>query len=98
MKTVTNYQLGSQLTVKKNAVKFKAGDYVGSRLRGEHANGIVLEVPSEDQLKLRLYHDGKVETGTFDADYFYIIKGVDESDSEQFERHVNYQELTRGEE
>lgn len=86
-----NYHRGAQHTVTRNVVRFLPGDLVGSRLSHETFGGIVTEVHGMDAISIR--HAGKVET--FDSDYFYIIKGVDETDDERFHRATRYEELTR---
>ena len=90
--TRSNLRLGVQQTVGRNVVTFKVGDFVGSRLRSEHITGIVTAVQGMDYLSIRI-QSGEVET--FDSDYFYIIKGVDETEKEQFQRQISHRELTR---
>lgn len=93
--TVSNLSQGVQRTVTRNVVNFKVGDYVGSRLRTEHIRGIVTGVQGMDYLTIRTHTGAVLTEVTLDADYFYIIKGVDENDNEHFHRHINHQELTR---
>jgi len=90
-RTVSNLSLGVQRSVSRNAVTFKVGDFVGARLRTEHHTGVVTAVQG-DMITLGSSNQGN---GTYDADYFYIIKGVDETDAEVFARRMAHHELTR---
>lgn len=90
-RTVSNLMVGSQRTVSRNQVTFKVGDFVGARLRNEHHTGVVTAVQG-DMITIGHSNQGN---GTFDADYFYIIKGIDETDSEAFQRRLAHHELTR---
>jgi hypothetical protein len=90
-RTVSNLSLGVQRTVGRNVVTFKVGDFVGARLRSEHHTGVVTAVQG-DMITIGRSNQGN---GTYDADYFYIIKGVDETDSENFHRRLAHHELTR---
>lgn len=90
-RTVSNLSLGAQRSVGRNVVTFKVGDFVGARLRGEHHTGVVTAVQG-DLITIGRSNQGN---GTYDADYFYIIKGVDETDSEAFQRRLAHHELTR---
>jgi hypothetical protein len=90
-RTVSNLSMGVQRTVGRNVVTFKVGDFVGSRLRGDYHTGVVTAVQG-DYITIGWSNQGN---GTFDADYFYIIKGVDETDSEVFHRRLAHHELTR---
>ena len=90
-RTVSNLSLGTQRTVGRNAVTFKVGDLVGARLRSEYHTGVVTAVHG-DMITLGSSNQGN---GTYDADYFYIIRGVDETDAEAFGRRINHRELTR---
>lgn len=92
-RTVSNLMLGAQRTVGRNQVTFKVGDFVGARLRSEHHTGVVTAVsPGGDLITIGSSNQGN---GTYDADYFYIIKGVDETDTEVFHRRLAHHELTR---
>lgn len=92
--TVSNLSMGVQRTVGRNVVTFKVGDFVGSRLRGEHITGVVTAVQGMDYITLeRTCQHG--ENGTYDSNYFYIIRGIDETDAEVFSRRINHRELTR---
>ena len=90
-RTVSNLMMGAQRTVSRNFVTFKVGDLVNARLRGEWHLGVVTAVQG-DMITIGNSNQGN---GTYDADYFYIIKGVDESDSEAFHRRLAHHELTR---
>lgn len=91
-RTVSNLMMGAQRTVGRNVVTFKVGDLVGARLRGQHHTGVVTAVQGMDYITIGRSNQGN---GTYDADYFYIIKGVDETDAEYSQRHLAYHELTR---
>jgi uncharacterized protein YijF (DUF1287 family) len=90
-RTVSNLSIGVQRSVGRNVVTFKVGDFVGARLRSEHHTGVVTAVQG-DTITIGSSNQGN---GTYDADYFYIIKGVDETDSEVFHRRLAHHELTR---
>jgi hypothetical protein len=90
-RTVSNLSLGVQRTVGRNVVTFKVGDFVGARLRSEHHTGVVTAVQG-DMITIGRSNQGN---GTYDADYFYIIRGIDETDSENFHRRMAHHELTR---
>jgi uncharacterized protein YijF (DUF1287 family) len=90
-RTVSNLSLGVQRTVGRNIVTFKVGDFVGARLRSEHHTGVVTAVQG-DMITIGRSNQGN---GTYDADYFYIIRGIDETDSENFHRRMAHHELTR---
>lgn len=89
--TVSNLSMGNQRTVGRNIVTFKVGDLVNARLRGEWHFGVVTAVQG-DMITLGSSNQGN---GTYDADYFYIIRGVDETDAEVAARRMAYRELTR---
>lgn len=90
-RTVSNLSIGVQRSVGRNVVTFKVGDFVGARLRTEHHTGVVTAVQG-DFITIGSSNQGN---GTYDANYFYIIKGVDETDSEVFHRRLAHHELTR---
>jgi uncharacterized protein YijF (DUF1287 family) len=90
-RTVSNLSIGVQRSVGRNVVTFKVGDFVGARLRSEHHTGVVTAVQG-DLITINRSNQGN---GTYDADYFYIIRGVDETDSEVFHRRLAHHELTR---
>lgn len=97
--TVTNYSRGNQRSVARNAVTFLPGDVLSARLRGEYANVRVVAVQGLDTVTVKgsMTIDGELVQvdGTYDSDYFYINRGVDETDAENFDRRINYLELTR---
>lgn len=96
MNTISNLSLGRQRSVTPNAVTFLPGDFVNTRLHTEYLSATVLEAPDMATLVLRTYPQGAQPVdGTYDADYWYIVQGIDETDSEASTRQLNHRELIR---